>query len=117
MTATRRRTDPRPPRDRLAELTREERQVLFQLRLSREVSAACDSFLRGRGIPPGTMAGEYPGAAFGRHLSRPRANQTAPSKGEGCVKTSTRSGKGSRPQAFSHEPRINKKRGTQLGKE
>jgi hypothetical protein len=57
-TIRRKRIDAANPLDRL---TREQRLDLFQRRLSSEVSAACDKWLRSRGIPKGTLAGEYPG--------------------------------------------------------
>ena len=47
--AQRRRTDARTTRERMAELSTEERQAAYLLGLSREVSTACDKWLRARG--------------------------------------------------------------------
>ena len=47
--AQRRRTDARTTRERMAELSTEERQAAYLLGLSREVSTACDRWLCARG--------------------------------------------------------------------
>jgi hypothetical protein len=59
-TAQRRRTDPRTHRQRDAELTAEQKQDLFMRGLAAEVSRACVRWLRARGIPPGSLIGDYP---------------------------------------------------------
>lgn len=79
MSTPRRKTDPRSHEQRLAELSSEQRQARFMLRLSAEVGSACDKWLKARGVPSPSFMGDYVPATA---QSPPEPSSTQPDTGQ-----------------------------------
>jgi hypothetical protein len=85
--ALRRKTDQRSHEQRVRAMTTEEKQAAFLYGLCKDVSFACDKWLKARGIAAPSFAGEYPGkgaiASPEQSSAQPEGTQQAEAGGIG----------------------------------